>query len=85
VALTETHLWALASYKVLVAQTLDIHGDEDTLDYDATDGLGASAAVFEVGQIAEGVNNSTDFLHSTRAGWVEIVAEPVIQGRVQQG
>ena len=48
-------MWALATYKVLVAQTLDVHGDEDALDHDATDGLGASAAVFEEGQIAEGV------------------------------
>jgi 1,4-dihydroxy-2-naphthoyl-CoA hydrolase len=46
--------------------------------------VGASAAVVEHGQFAVGVNNTTDFLRSMRAARVDIVAEPVIQGRVQQ-
>ena len=47
--------------------------------------VGASAAVFEQGQFAVGVNNSTDFLRAMREGTVaDIVAEPVIQGRTRR-
>jgi acyl-coenzyme A thioesterase PaaI-like protein len=46
--------------------------------------LGASLAVRERGEFAVGVNNSTDFLRAGREGLVDLVAEPTIQGRVQQ-
>lgn len=61
-----------------------VHGGVHTTVIESVASVGASAAVFERGQFAVGVNNSTDFLRSAQAGSVDIVAEPVIQGRVQQ-
>ena len=61
-----------------------VHGGVYTTAIESVASVGASAAVVELGQFAVGVNNSTDFLRSMRAGRVDIVGEPVIQGRVQQ-
>src|SRR5690242_21778256 len=61
-----------------------IHGGVYTTAIESVASVGASAAVFELGQFAVGVNNTTDFLRAMREGTVDIVAEPVIQGRVQQ-
>ena len=61
-----------------------IHGGVYTTAIESVASVGASAAVFELGQFAVGVNNITDFLRAMREGTVDIVAEPVIQGRVQQ-
>ena len=61
-----------------------VHGGIYTTAIESVASVGASAGVFEHGQFAVGVNNSTDFLRSMREGRVDIVAEPVIQGRVQQ-
>ena len=61
-----------------------VHGGVYTAAIESVASVGASAAVFERGQFAVGVNNTTDFLRSMREGIVDIVAEPVIQGRVQQ-
>jgi 1,4-dihydroxy-2-naphthoyl-CoA hydrolase len=61
-----------------------VHGGVYTTAIESVASVGASATVFEHGQFAVGVNNSTDFLRSMREGRVDIVAEPVIQGRVQQ-
>jgi 1,4-dihydroxy-2-naphthoyl-CoA hydrolase len=61
-----------------------VHGGVYTTAIESVASVGASAAVFAQGQFAVGVNNSTDFLRSMRIGRVEIVAEAVIQGRVQQ-
>ena len=61
-----------------------VHGGIYTTVIESVARVGASAAVVELGQFAVGVNNTTDFLRSMRAGRVDIVAEPVIQGRVQQ-
>lgn len=61
-----------------------VHGGIYTTVIESVASVGASAAVFEHGQFAVGVNNTTDFLRSTREGRVDVVAEPVIQGRVQQ-
>ena len=61
-----------------------VHGGVYTTLIESVASVGASAAVFEQGQFAVGVNNSTDFLRSMREGSVAIVAEPIIQGRVQQ-
>lgn len=61
-----------------------VHGGVYTTVIESVASVGASAAVFEQGQFAVGVNNSTDFLRSARAGSVDIVAEAIIQGRVQQ-
>jgi 1,4-dihydroxy-2-naphthoyl-CoA hydrolase len=61
-----------------------VHGGVYTTAIESVASVGASAAVVEQGQFAVGVNNTTDFLRSMREGTVDIVAEPVIQGRVQQ-
>lgn len=61
-----------------------VHGGVYTTVIESVASVGASAAVFERGQFAVGVNNTTDFLRSLREGSVDIVGEPVIQGRVQQ-
>jgi uncharacterized protein (TIGR00369 family) len=59
-----------------------VHGGVYTTAIESVASVGASAAVFERGQFAVGVNNATDFLRSMREGTVDIIAEPVIQGRV---
>jgi uncharacterized protein (TIGR00369 family) len=46
--------------------------------------IGASAAVLDRGQFAVGVNNNTNFLRSMTTGRLDVVAEPVQQGRTQQ-
>jgi 1,4-dihydroxy-2-naphthoyl-CoA hydrolase len=61
-----------------------VHGGIYTTLIESVASVGASAAVFERGEFAVGVHNATDFLRSMRAGRVDIVAEPAIQGRVQQ-
>src|SRR5215813_11482994 len=61
-----------------------VHGGVYTTAIESVASVGASAAVFAHGQFAVGVHNATDFLRSMQAGRVEIIAEPVIQGRVQQ-
>ncbi|MGE5334867.1 MAG: PaaI family thioesterase [Nitrososphaerota archaeon] len=61
-----------------------VHGGVYTTAIESVASVGASAAVFELGQFAVGVNNSTDFLRAMREGRVDIIAEPIIQGRVQQ-
>ena len=61
-----------------------VHGGVYTTAIESVASVGASAAVFEQGQFAVGLNNTTDFLRAMREGTVDIVAEPVIQGRTQQ-
>ncbi len=61
-----------------------VHGGVYTTVIESVASLGASAAVLERKQFAVGVNNSTDFLRTAREGRADIVAQPVIQGRVQQ-
>ena len=46
--------------------------------------LGASTAVADRGQFSVGVNNSTDFLRPVTAGRIDVVAEPVQQGKTLQ-
>jgi uncharacterized protein (TIGR00369 family) len=40
--------------------------------------------VLQHGQFAVGVNNNTDFLRAMTEGRVDVVAEPIQQGRTQQ-
>lgn len=61
-----------------------VHGGVYTTAVESVASIGASAAVFAQGQFAVGLNNSTDFLRSMREGMVDIVGEPIIQGRTQQ-
>jgi 1,4-dihydroxy-2-naphthoyl-CoA hydrolase len=61
-----------------------VHGGVYATAVESAASLGASAAVAEKGQFAVGLNNSTDFLRPMKRGRVEVVAEPVIQGKSQQ-
>lgn len=61
-----------------------VHGGVYTTAIETVASVGASLAVYVRGEFAVGVNQSADFLRSMREGRVDIVAEPVIQGRVQQ-
>lgn len=61
-----------------------VHGGVYTTAIETVASVGASAAVITRGQFAVGVNNSTDFIRPVGEVRVDIVAEPVIQGRVQQ-
>jgi 1,4-dihydroxy-2-naphthoyl-CoA hydrolase len=61
-----------------------VHGGVYTTAIETVASVGASLAVHERAEFAVGVDQSADFLRSMRDGRVDIVAEPVIQGRVQQ-
>jgi len=61
-----------------------VHGGVYAAAVESAASMGASAAVEERGEFAVGVNNSTDFLRPMREGRVEVVAEPIIQGKGQQ-
>jgi 1,4-dihydroxy-2-naphthoyl-CoA hydrolase len=61
-----------------------VHGGLYTLVVESAASIGASVAVRERKQYAVGLNNSTDFLRATSLGRLDVVAEPVIQGRTQQ-
>ena len=60
------------------------HGGVFATIVETAGSLGASAAVAERGQYAVGTHNATDFLRPVLSGRVDVVATPVIQGRVQQ-
>ncbi|GLB62129.1 esterase [Dietzia sp. NCCP-2495] len=61
-----------------------IHGGVYASLVESAGGAGAGHAVAELGQVAVGVHNGTDFLRATTGGRVEIVAEALFQGRSQQ-
>lgn len=61
-----------------------VHGGLYTLVVETAASVGASMAVSDHRQYAVGLNNSTDFLRATSEGRLDVVAEPVIQGRTQQ-
>lgn len=61
-----------------------VHGGVYAAAIESAASVGASAAVEERGQFAVGVNNNTDFLRPMKEGRVEVVAEPVMQGKSQQ-
>ena len=61
-----------------------VHGGVYATAVESAASVGASAAVEERGQFAVGVSNSTEFLRPMKEGRVDVVAEPVIQGRSQQ-
>jgi 1,4-dihydroxy-2-naphthoyl-CoA hydrolase len=61
-----------------------VHGGVYCAIVESAASVGASRAVQEHGQFSVGVNNSTDFIRSMTAGRVDVVAEPVQQGRTQQ-
>lgn len=61
-----------------------IHGGLYATIVESAGSIGASAAVADRGQFAVGVNNSTDFLRSSKGGRATVEAEPLQQGRTQQ-
>ncbi len=61
-----------------------VHGGVYTTAVETAASIGASEAVKDRGEFAVGVHNGTDFLRASRGGRVDVVAEPLQQGRVQQ-
>lgn len=61
-----------------------VHGGVYTAVTESAASAGASVHVHDRGQFAVGVNNSTDFIRPAPYGRLDVVAEPVQQGRVQQ-
>jgi uncharacterized protein (TIGR00369 family) len=61
-----------------------VHGGVYCTAIESAASIGASAAVADRGQFAVGVNNSTDFLRPMTSGRLDVVAEPVQQGRTLQ-
>src|SRR3954451_11759243 len=61
-----------------------VHGGVYSSVVESAASIGASTAVLEHGQFAVGVNNNTDFLRSVTQGRLDVVPEPVQQGRTQQ-
>ncbi|MBB3676625.1 PaaI family thioesterase [Modestobacter versicolor] len=61
-----------------------VHGGVYCTIVESAASLGASAAVADRGQFSVGVSNSTDFLRPMTAGRLDVVAEPVQQGKTLQ-
>ena len=61
-----------------------VHGGVYCTVIESAASIGASAAVADRGSFAVGVNNSTDFLRPMTSGRIDVVAEPVQQGRTLQ-
>jgi uncharacterized protein (TIGR00369 family) len=61
-----------------------VHGGVYCAIIESAASIGASVAVRDRGQFAVGVNNSTDFLRPVTAGRVDVLAEPIQQGRTLQ-
>jgi 1,4-dihydroxy-2-naphthoyl-CoA hydrolase len=61
-----------------------VHGGVYTTAVETAASVGASAAVFDRGQVAVGVANSVDFMRPVTSGTIQVVAEPIQQGRSQQ-
>jgi 1,4-dihydroxy-2-naphthoyl-CoA hydrolase len=61
-----------------------VHGGAYCTIVEGAASVGASAAVAERGQFAVGVNNNTDFLRPMTIGRLEVLAEPIQQGKTLQ-
>ena len=61
-----------------------VHGGVYCAVIESAASIGASAAVADRGQFAVGVNNSTDFIRAMTEGRIDVVAEPIQQGRTLQ-
>ena len=61
-----------------------VHGGVYCSVVESAASIGASLAVQERGQFAVGVNNNTDFVRPMTTGRIDVVAEPVQQGRTLQ-
>jgi uncharacterized protein (TIGR00369 family) len=61
-----------------------VHGGVYAMAVEGVASAGACAAVADRGQYAVGTSNTTDFLRPVSVAEVEILAEPIFQGRTQQ-
>lgn len=61
-----------------------VHGGVYTTAIESAASIGASIAVRDRGQFAVGLSNATDFIRPVREGRVDVIAEPLTQGRSQQ-
>lgn len=61
-----------------------VHGGVYCSIVESAASVGASTAVADRGQFSVGVSNQTDFLRPVTAGRLDVVAEPVQQGRTLQ-
>ena len=61
-----------------------VHGGVYCTVVESAASVGASTAVADRGQFSVGVNNSTDFLRPMTAGRLDVVAEPIQQGKTLQ-
>jgi 1,4-dihydroxy-2-naphthoyl-CoA hydrolase len=61
-----------------------VHGGVHCAIVESAASVGASAAVAGRGQFAVGVSNQTDFLRPMTTGRLDVLAEPVQQGRTLQ-
>ncbi|MFP5372094.1 MAG: PaaI family thioesterase [Actinomycetes bacterium] len=61
-----------------------VHGGLYCSVVESAASIGASLAVQGNGQFAVGVNNNTDFLRAMTEGRLDVVAEPLQQGRTPQ-
>jgi 1,4-dihydroxy-2-naphthoyl-CoA hydrolase len=61
-----------------------VHGGIYAIAVEGVASEGACAAVADRGMYAVGTSNTTDFLRPVTADEVEVLAEPLFQGRTQQ-
>ena len=61
-----------------------VHGGVYCSVVESAASIGASTAVVDRGQFAVGVNNNTDFVRPMTTGVLNVVAEPIQQGRTLQ-
>ena len=61
-----------------------VHGGVYCTVVESAASIGASAAVVDRGQFAVGVNNNSDFVRPMTSGVLDVVAEPIQQGRTLQ-
>ena len=61
-----------------------VHGGVYCSVIESAASVGASTAVADRGQFAVGVNNNSDFVRPMTSGVLDVVAEPIQQGRTLQ-
>lgn len=61
-----------------------VHGGVYTAAIETAASAGALAAAAELGLVAVGVNNNTNFVRAKTSGRVQVVARPIQIGRTQQ-
>jgi uncharacterized protein (TIGR00369 family) len=61
-----------------------VHGGVYCSIIESAASIGASFSVAPHGKFSVGVNNNTDFIRAMTAGRVDVLAEPIQQGRTQQ-